>query len=192
MEEIMRIVKLMLILIIITALTGCAGVRVSQDYDPEIDFSRLNTFTWASETQPKVGDIRVDNPLLDSRIRRAIDEKLINMGYRKVAEVPSDFSVGYILNIQTSYGSSSVGVGTGFGIGGGSTFGGIGIGTPIGGGRSYDELTLAIDFLDPQQGDLLWRGTGNRRAGNQATPEELSNEVLDLVENVLEQLPVSP
>jgi hypothetical protein len=190
MGEIMRIIKMMLFLIIITALAGCARVRVSQDYDPEIDFSRLNSFTWASETQPKVGDIRVDNPLLDSRIRKAIDEKLINMGYRKAAAGLPDFRVGYILNIETRYGSSSVGIGTGFGIGGGSTFGGVGVGTPIG-GRSYEELALAIDFTDPQQGDLLWRGTGTRQAGTQATPEELSNEVLDLVENVLEQLPVS-
>jgi hypothetical protein len=191
MEEIMRIIKLMLFLIIIMALTGCARVRVSQDYDPDIDFSRLNTFVWESKTQPKIGDIRVDNPLLDSRIRRTIDDKLINMGYRKDPEGSPDFAVGYVLDIQTRFGSSPVGVGTGFGIGRRGTFGGVGVGTPIG-GRSYDEITLAIDFTDPQQGNLLWRGTGTRRTGTQATPEELTNEVIELVENVLEQLPVSP
>jgi hypothetical protein len=191
MEEIMRIVKLMLFLIIIMALAGCARVRVSQDYDPDIDFSRLNIFAWESKAQPKVGDIQVDNPLLDSRIRRAIDENLINMGYRKVTQGSHDFAVGYTLDIQTRFGSSPVGVGTGFGIGRGGTFGGVGVGTPIG-GRSYNEISLAIDFTDPQQGNLLWRGTGTRRAGTQATPEELTNEVIGLVENVLEQIPVSP
>jgi hypothetical protein len=187
----MRIIKLILFLIIIMALAGCAGVRVSQDYDPDIDFSRLNTFAWESKAQPKVGDIRVDNPLLDSRIRRAIDENLINMGYRKVTHGPHEFAVGYTLDTQTRFGSSPVGVGTGFGIGRRGTFGGIGVGTPIG-GRSYDEISLAIDFTDPQQGSLLWRGTGTRRTGTQATPEEFTNEVIGLVENVLEQLPVSP
>jgi hypothetical protein len=187
----MRIVKLILFLIIITALAGCARVRVSQDYDPDMDFSRLNTFSWESTAQPKAGDIRVDNPLLDSRIRRAIEENLINMGYRKVSQSPHDFTVGYTLDIQTRYGSSSVGIGTGFGIGGHRSFGGIGVGTPIG-GRSYDEASLAIDFTDSQQGNLLWRGTGSRPISTWGTPEELSEEINTMVENVLEQLPVSP
>jgi hypothetical protein len=190
MEEIMHILKSLLLLMIITVLTGCAGVRVSQDYDPETDFSNLRTFAWESETQPRSGDIRVGNPLLESRIRKAIDVKLVEIGLRKITEGQHDFIVGYNYDIRTRYGSAPMSVGTGIGIGGRGTFGGVGVGTPVG-GRSFDEILLTIDFTDPQQGNLLWRGTGTHRVSTRATPQEMTEVVTTLVERILEQFTVS-
>jgi uncharacterized protein YceK len=186
----MLVVKRILLLMIILILGGCSGIRVNQDYDPGTDFSTLSTFAWKSETQPKTGDIRVDNPLLDTRIRKAIDATLANMGYRKVAHGPHDFKVNYTYAVRTKFDSSSVSVGTGFGIGGGSSFGGIGIGLPVGGG-SHDEALLVIDFTDPQKGNLLWRGTGAHRINLYSAPEENAAAINLLVEKVLAQFPVS-
>lgn len=186
----MLFVKRMVLLMIILILGGCSGIRVNQDYDPGTDFSTLSTFAWKSQTQPKTGDIRVDNPLLDTRIRRAIDMTLANMGYRKVIHGSHDFKVGYAYGIRTQLESSSMSVGTGFGIGGGGSFGGVGIGVPVGGG-SHDEALLVIDFTDPQKDNLLWRGTGTHRINLRSTPEENTAVVNTLVEKVLAQLPVS-
>jgi len=188
-EETMRIVKGMLLMMIIMILGGCAGIKVNQDYDPGTDFSNLETFAWKTETQPKTGDLRIDNPLLDTRIRKAIDNKLINMGYRKVAQGPHDFKVGYSYTVRTNFDSSPVSVGTGFGIGGGSSFGGVGIGIPVG-GQNHDEALVVIDFTDPRTGSLLWRGTGTHRISMRSTPEEITRGVNTLVEKVLAQFPV--
>jgi hypothetical protein len=190
-EETMRAAKLlMLLLMVILMLGGCAGIKVNQDYDPGTDFSGLRTFSWGSETQPKTGDIRVDNPLLDSRIRRAIDATLINMGYRKAAQESHDFKVNYTYGVRTKFDSSSMSVGTGFGIGRRGSFGGIGVGTPVGGG-THDEALLVIDFTDPREGDLLWRGTGSHRIDLRSTPAENTAAINTLVEKVLTQFPVS-
>ncbi len=186
----MRTVKLMLLLTMILILGGCAGIKVNQDYDPGTDFSKFRAFTWKSETQPKTGDVRIDNPLLDTRIRKAIDMTLVNMGYRRVVQGPHDFKVGYSYAVRTTLDSSPVSVGTGFGIGGGNTFGGVGIGIPVV-GQNYDEGLLVIDFTDFQHGNLLWRGTGTHRISMRSTPEEITVAVNALVEKVLAQIPIS-
>lgn len=187
----MRIAKCFIWFLLILLFGGCAGIQVSQDYEPGSDFSDLKSFKWKSETQPKTGDYQVDNPLLDNRIRRAIDLKLANMGYRKVAQGPHDFNVGYSYNVRSTLDSSSVSVGTGFGIGGDSSFGGIGIGFPVG-GRSSDEGLLVIDFTDPLTGKLLWRGTGTSRLIGDSTPEKITSDINMLVEKILAQFPISP
>lgn len=169
---------------------GCAGIRVSQDYDPGSDFSGLKSFSWKSQTQPETGDILVDSPLIDARIRRSIEIKLADMGYRLVSEGPHDFRVGYSYDVRTRFDSSPVSIGTGFGIGGGSSFGGIGIGIPAG-GQSGDEALLVIDFFDSQTGKLLWRGTGTSLVKSGATPDEVTSEIANVVEKVLAQFPAS-
>jgi hypothetical protein len=191
LEETMRILKSLFLLMIIVLLAGCARVRVSQDYDPDVNLAQLRTFGWEAETQRRGADTRVGNPLLESRIRNAIDTKLLDMGFRKIIERPHDFQVGFNYDIRSRYGPSPISVGTGIGVGSRGTFGGIGVGTPVG-GRSYDEIVLNIDFTDPQQGNLLWRGTGTHQVSMRATPEEMTDVVTNLVERILEQFPASP
>ncbi len=115
---------------------------------------------------------------------------LVNMGYRRVVQGPHDFKVGYSYAVRTTLDSSPVSVGTGFGIGGGNTFGGVGIGIPVV-GQNYDEGLLVIDFTDFQHGNLLWRGTGTHRISMRSTPEEITMAVNTLVEKVLAQIPIS-
>ncbi len=186
----MRILKLVLLVMIIFTLGGCAGVRVSQDYDPVTDFSGLKTFAWKTETQPKTGDIRVDNPLLDGRIRSAIDMTLASMGYQKVSSGRHDFKVSYAYGVRTRFESSPLSVGTGFGIGGSGSYGGVGIGMPVG-SSNQDEVFLVIDFTDSLRGNLLWRGTGTRRVNIRSTPEESAATINTLVEKILAQFPTS-
>ncbi|GJM43744.1 MAG: lipoprotein [Gemmatimonadota bacterium] len=56
-------------------LGGCSSVRVTTDWDREVDFSRYRTFRWAP-TQ-KTDDFRTgDTSLLDTRVRRAVVREL--------------------------------------------------------------------------------------------------------------------
>ena len=72
----------LIILTLFFFLLGCASIKVSQDYDLSKDFSGLKTYDWQTGTQPKTGDIRVDNPLFDDRIRSAVDRSLLEKGYQ--------------------------------------------------------------------------------------------------------------
>ncbi len=68
----MRIYIGLIVLTLFGFIWGCHSIQVSQDYDSSKDFSSLKTYEWQAKSQPKTGDIRVDNPLLDARIRSAI------------------------------------------------------------------------------------------------------------------------
>jgi hypothetical protein len=178
-------------LFIALALSGCTSVRVNQDYDVASDFTRFQTYRWTEETQPHMGDPWVDNPLLDNRIRQAIEQVLAGKGFRRSGKEATDFTVAYRLVIQSRIESSpvSIGVGTGFGIGSGS-FGGIGVGTSS--VDSYDEGTIIIDFTDSNSGDLIWRGTGSKRLSRQSDPQKTTEIVNAVVEKILAQYPPSP
>ena len=167
---------------------GCSGLQVSQDYDPKADFSGLGTFAWKSEDQPRTGDIRVDNPLLDARIRAAVERALTDRGFRKVAGGAPDFAVSYAFQIRRKIDSERVRTSIGFGSGGGGSFGGVGVST--GGGVSeYDEGMLVIDLTKPDDSHLLWRGTGTRRISQRSNPEQITAEVDETVDKILSQFP---
>lgn len=186
----MRIVKLAYWAVIIASLAGCASVKVNQDYEPGTDFSAYRAFDWKSAAQPRTGDIRVDNPLLDSRIRKAVESTLEAKGFNKTGPTGADFLVDYNLSIQARIDSSPVSVGTGFGIGGGGSFGGIGIGTDT--IESYDTGLLVIDFYDAKTGRMIWRGSGSKRLGRQADPANNAEEINVLVDKILAQFPPTP
>jgi len=183
----MRIVKPAFYLWIVVILGGCAGLRVNQDYEPGTDFSAYRTFGWKSAVQPPTGDIRLDNPLLDGRIRKAVERALTGNGYLEIDQAGADFLVEYRLTVQPKIYSPSVSIGTGFGIGSGGSFGGIGVGIPVGG--SYEEGVLVIDLYDAKTGLLFWRGSGPGELNWQSGPEKSAEEINALVDKVLAQFP---
>lgn len=183
----MRIVKLTFCLIFIVSLAGCARVQVNQDYEPGTDFSGYRAFDWTSSAQPQTGDIRIDSPLLDNRIRKAVENTLAAKGLNQTGPAGADFLVTYTLSIQTRIDTSPVSVGTGFGIGGGSSFGGIGIGTET--IESYETGLLTIDFFDAKTGRMIWRGSGSRRLSRQSDPLKNTEEIKALVDKILAQFP---
>ena len=167
---------------------GCSSIRVSQDYDLSRDFSSLRTYAWQSDKQPETGDIRVDNSLLDTRFRSAIDDALAKKGFQKKTQGKPDFYVAYTYQIDSKVESSNVTFGFGFGSGGGGAYTGMGVNS---GGRvsEYDEGLLVIDLMDVATADLLWRGTGTARFDPSTDPEKSVKAINAGVEQILAQFP---
>jgi len=163
-------------------------VRVSQDYDLSRDFSSLRTYAWQSEKQPETGDIRVDNSLLDTRFRSAIDDSLTKKGFQKKTEGKPDFYVAYTYQIDSKIESSNVTVGLGVGRSSRGRYGGVGVNS---GGqvREYDEGLLVIDLIDAATESLMWRGTGTARVDPTADPEKSAKAINAGVEQILAQFP---
>jgi hypothetical protein len=178
------------IVIVVTILlaTGCSGIKVSQDYDPQTDFGSMTTFQWESETQAKSGDPRIDNPLRDRRVRKAIMRVLAEKGFNQSAGVTPTFLIRYQYTLRQKIESSGTSSGFGFGMGSYGHRGGIAIGTgnSI---REYDEGALVIDFIDATSQALLWRGTGTQRFNEYDDPEKASREINSQVEQILAQFP---
>ncbi len=168
-------------------LFGCSSVTVSQDYEIGTDFSRYRTFDWVSAEQPRTGDIRVDNSLLDARIRNAVEQTLIAKGYRKQTDSRPDMLVAYHLAIRSRIEGDTFH--SGFGYGRYPYWGGAGFETTI---QQYDEGMLIIDIGDAAENRLIWRGTGTRRVTEKTTPEKSIRIVNQTVTDILSQFPPQP
>jgi hypothetical protein len=177
-----------LIALSLILLVGCAGIQTSQDYDPETDFTSLKTFDWASPTQEKSGDPRIDNPFRDKRIREAVERLLQEKGLVKAADQTPDIRVRYQYTMRQRIDSAGNSGGIGFGIGSYGRHGGISIstGNDV---REYDEGTLVIDMLAAGSDALLWRGSGTQRFREYDDPHKTERDIYQLVEKILGQYP---
>ncbi|NLC70821.1 MAG: DUF4136 domain-containing protein [Desulfuromonadaceae bacterium] len=168
-------------------LMGCAGgaVKVSQDYVPDVDFSRLRTFSWRAGAGGKGAGA---NALVAGRIRTAVEQVLAEKGFQPASWGKPEIEIDYRYRIERTYEPGGVSTGIGLGTGSRGTFGGIGIG--LGGyGNDYDEALLTLDFLDHDSGTLIWQGTGRRRASAHSDPERATREIREMVEQILAQYP---
>lgn len=169
-------------------LAGCSSIQVSQDYQSTQLLHGLNSYAWSEAQQEKTGDIRIDTPLIDARIRTAIDETLASRGYRKVAPDRADILVAYRYLIRDRLRSDPVQTSVGFGFGNFGHYGAFGVGTGYD-VSSYDEALLVIDFLDPGDGSTLWRGKGTRPVFIHTEPERMTEQINRTVHKILDQFP---
>ncbi len=180
----MRFISGALLLFALILTAGCSAVRVSQDYDVSAEFEVYKTYAWALEKQPQTGDIRIDNPLLDARIRGAVDRNLAAKGYRKVDRGSADLLIVYTLSIRSRIESDTVSTGVGYGAY--PHWGGVGFETRV---REYDEGMLVIDIGSAEPSKLLWRGTGTRRVTDHKDPDKTTQVVNKTVAEILAQFP---
>ena len=68
---------------------ACSTVRVSDDFDPSTDFSAYKTYAWLAEPPTPTGRPRLDSPLVQERIRKAIDQSLAGQGLPAGASRPT-------------------------------------------------------------------------------------------------------
>jgi hypothetical protein len=177
-----------LIPMLVLACVACAGIRVNQDYDPSIDFRRLQTYSWIPGPQPKTGDLRLDSPLIDTRVRAAIDRSLAERGYQKLAEGIPDFLVGYHLSMDQKLDVRTTDTYYGYGAGYGryGRGGVVGFNTTV---QQYDEGTIIIDIANGANDRLIWRGWGAQRLRRDPSPEQTTRAIDRAVIEILKQFP---
>jgi len=190
-------------LLIIAVISACAGLQVKQDYDPLADFAQYRTFAWAPDPPPGRGHLLIDSPLMDRRIRTAIETTLKSKGYTQAESGRPDFFVTYQLVVKTQIDVHTVGPAFGWG---GYPFnywrhpypyweypypywGGMDYTTHV---SQYEVGTLIIDFTDAQTHQLFWRGIGERRLSRQSTPEKNIEMVNRTVAEMLAAYPPRP
>jgi hypothetical protein len=183
--------RILAILLLASALAGCAGVDVSHDYDPATDFSGYRSFDWFPGGRQLTGDVELDSPLIDERIRAALVRTLTSRGYQKVADRMPDFFVNYHLSVRTRLSNSGMNTHYGVGIGTAGSWGGVGIstGSRV---RQYEEGTLVVDVVDASSRKLVWRGTGSRAIRRDRTPDEATRNINAVVEEILKRFPPQP
>ena len=165
-------------------LTGCSSISVSQDYDVEFDFASLNTFAWKYAEQPETGNPRIDNDLMDRRVRSAVNAALARKGFRLVEAAEADFLVAYFIDYKQRIQGSSWNAGAG--TGSYNRYGGVAYDTGI---EDYEEGQLTIDLINPATDKNVWRGVGRRRSYETSNPEKVTKMVNSAVSKILKKFP---
>lgn len=122
-------------------------------------FEDPGRFAWVEPPEVEGASPFADNTLLRKRVRFAIEAELAERGFQSTDEPgDADFLVTYsvILEERLKVDGYSASAGGAYGNHYGG-FGSIHSTTSI---RNYQESTLIIDFLDPGNDDLVWRGWG--------------------------------
>ena len=165
---------------------ACSTVTVSTDYDPAAKFSAYKSYAWLPENPTPTGHPRLDSPLVQERIKKAIDLALENKGYTRT-ETP-DFLVRYDLSAErrvdvTTYDS---GFYRGYGYR---------MSLPVTEVRDYEVGSLILDVLDYREKKVVWRGVGQgrlRSEGASVDPADQQERIDKAVAAVLKKFPPEP
>lgn len=162
---------------------GCSSVRVSHDFDSQVNFADLRTYSWMAAPESPSETIQKElekNTLVEGRVKRAVNEQLAAKGLRETAQDP-DFLVAFHTGVQDKTDIQSWGYGYGYwGMRGG------GVST-----INYQEGTLILDFIDPKTENLIWRGVGKKVVSERTRPEKSEKEISNAVEKILKKYPPS-
>ena len=190
-----RRLRVSLGMVAVFASAGCATLQVERDYDREVSFEELETYTLIEQAGTSIGHPAVSSPLVDRRIRAAIERELDAMGFRQATSGDADFKIAAHVVAEERvdvatfdrYGYSNYGYRR-FGHPLYYGYGGPGIITRdyV---REYVEGTLILDIIDGDTNELIWRGWSSKALAHEPRPEKVDEYVFEAVGKILEGFP---
>jgi len=157
-----------ILLVIIVA--GCAGVKVSTDYDHKADFSKFKTFNFSKEV-----DKVTLNDLNRRRLKDAITKEMEAKGFQ-VSTTP-DVLVNAFVKGKTKYTATA-----NTNYMGGMYYRGWGSSNTYVDVNKSVEGTLFIDLIDVQEKKMIWEGVAEGLVNPRTeTREDKINSVVAMI-----------
>lgn len=173
---------------------ACASPKVGYDYDRSAHFNDYRTYEWGPGTSQASGDPRIDNPLLDAHIRRAVVAELRSKGFTPPKQGEPDFYVAYHVglkdiapNVSSQYYSPGM-AGKPFTHSVDSrSAGGAHATTPD--GQPSLTGTLLVDIIDVPSNTLVWRGTAAGMVDPDLSSQERDERIRTIVHEMFTHFP---
>ena len=137
------------------AAVGCAGQRVSTDFNPSAGFSGYHTFAIVSRPDS------ASHQLLDDRVRSALEAQLPAKGLTETDRESADLYVGYGVVDRTHKEVYTTGTGWRWGGGWGWRSYRWGAPWPVDLRRSvetYTDGTVVVSLVDAKSKRVVWQG----------------------------------
>jgi len=139
---------------------GCSTITVNHRYDETEDFSKYLTYAWMPEAKPS-GNLPFDEPTVNRRVTRAVEQELHFKGLRKTDVADADFLIGYQVALDRQLTANEVATHYEFND---SVTDPALIGTvqtesttrPLSYIRSYEQGTLILSIADAYTKELIW------------------------------------
>ena len=178
----MRLHRIIVLTTFVLALPLVAAAqKTTYDFDKTATFAQYKTYSLKDGTP-------TGNPLIDNRIVAAIEAQLAAKGLVRTETAP-DVMVLYHVALEeekdiSSYSTGPMygGYGWGWGGGWGSTTTDVRV-------REILVGTLAVDIVDAQKKQIVWRGLGSKEIDTNAKPEKRDTNINKAVEKIFKNYP---
>ena len=148
---------------------------VTYDFDRAANFTRFKTYTWVRGTN-------VNDELNHNRIMRAIDAQLTARGFSQVDAIGNpEVLVAYHASFDRDLEINASGLGGGYRLAG-----------PRSATARVEEIvvgTLAIDMMDAQTKNIVWRGIATKELDAKASPEKKEKNINKAAEKIFKNYP---
>ena len=169
--------------------SACSSYTVKTDYDPTITYSSYRTFDWYAASKKAKGKGSGTDPLLDKRVRVAVQAELESKGFTQETAAEPDFLVTYYPIFQNRKYRTTTS------FGGGSGWGrrrwGYGVGTRFSSSQvhQYREGTIVLEIVDSRSNQLVWQGTAEGALTELNNPEDAQEQIHKAVRDMLANFP---
>ena len=178
----MQVNRLLLGIVLVGLVGGCTQTIVSSQPAAKTAVSVLRTYAWGSPPPITLADPSAEYSLLDTRIRRAVEQELGARGYTKTLTNRPDFLVAY----QATMHKNPDAVATqnppradADPVLLGSTRASL--------ARQYRQGVLRLSIMDPQGRTLIWQGSARTIISLTTTTEQREERIRDAVREILKE-----
>lgn len=175
---------------------GCAPqVAIYTEHDPNADFSGLSTWDWAKPKPAVAGEQPKQDPILDARIRAAIEVELGDLGFKRDDGGTPTFLVAYTAATEESMQSWAIDDYYGYSRPTYRFYAGRSRNYPLGTGTQreivyeYQEGSLVLDVSTPDTHRLLWRAYARSTIEPDQKQETRDKRLRDAVRKMLKGFP---
>lgn len=162
---------------------GCAGPELHFDYDVKANYQAYRAYDWYAAA-PKAAP---GNPLLDNRVRRAVEAELALRGFKRETTADPEFLVTYY-PVLTARGRSRGAFSIGLGMGGPVGLG-LGLAAPLTARPAGQITSIVLEIKDFKTQQLVWKAAAGEVLDGSETPEEADAAVADAVKKLLKRFP---
>lgn len=170
-------------------LTACSGYSVKYDFDPGASFRGYRAFDWYAASKRAQGRKADEHPLLDRRVRAAVEQELQAKGYRRETSADPDFLIAYYPVYRTRRVRTHTSVGVG--LGGWRRPWGYGVGTRFGTSEThtFKEGTIVLEIIDYKSNQLVWQARAEGALDRLDDPQEAQEQIARAVRDLLDRFP---
>lgn len=190
LEAPVKPLKLMLTPALLLLMGACSSYTVKYDFDPGASFRGYRSFDWyAASKAAKAKSQAPGNPIMDKRVRLAVEQQLQAKGYRLERTADPDFLVTYYPIIRNRQYRTRTTVG----VGGGGWYRpwGYGVGTRFSTVQThrYQEGTIILEIVDYKTNQLVWHAAAEGALSGLDNPDEAQDQINRAVRDLLEKFP---
>lgn len=159
---------------------GCSTLKVDTDYNPEARFAGRSTYAFAPRAAPGEDIDTLD----DTRVRGALVRELDALGFTEAEAGAADVWVAWHTAVD-----SKIDVQSGLHISSLRHSGPLAYGLGSNNVREIDVGSLMIDFIDPGERQVIWRGTAEARIRKRDDPKDRKERIGRAVAGILDEYP---